>query len=66
MMKLDHILEVFSTLGDRIELISVWEGQASWDTSLSTQQQCNQSNLKIKVCYELTTLEEPLQIFEKF
>ena len=47
-LKMDHVLDLFSALGDRIELISVWEGQASWDTSLDTQQQCNRSNLKIK------------------
>ena len=29
-----HILAVFLALRDRIELISFWEGQVSWDTTL--------------------------------
>ena len=33
MLKSDHLLDIFSGLGDRIELIFVLEGQASWDTS---------------------------------
>ena len=46
MLKSDHVLDVFSGLGDRIEQIFVWEGHASWYTCLDTQQQGNQSNLK--------------------
>ena len=59
MLKLDHVLDVFFALGDRIELISVWEGQASWDTSLDTQQQGNRSNLKIHFFRGWPPLRDP-------
>ena len=60
LLKSYHVLDVFSVLGNRIDLISFWECKASWGTSLDTQQQGNRSNLKIKYFKIWPPLRDPL------
>ena len=62
MLKLNNILGVFCALGDRVELIFVWGGQASWDTSLDTQQRGNRSNMKIHFIRGWPPLRDPLNM----
>ena len=60
--KSDHILDVFSGQGGRIELIPFALSQASWDTSLDYPQHIIPKTLKFHFLW-LTPLEGPLKIY---